>query len=125
MEPRDYEAWLAQGAPADERLASGEELFSKYVCDTCHYPDSSARAPILHGIFGTEEEMGDGSHVLVDENYLRESILNPTARIVAGYQALMPTYQGQVGEEELIQLIAYIKGLEAAGTAAAAQETAP
>ena len=132
MEPRDYEAWLAQGAPADERLMSGEELFAKYVCNTCHYPDSSARAPILYGLFGTDEEMADGSRVLVDENYLRESILNPTARIVAGYQALMPTYQGQVGEEELIQLIAYIKGLEPAGGSSpattggtTAEETAP
>jgi cytochrome c oxidase subunit 2 len=76
--------------------------------------------------------MADGSRVLVDENYVRESILNPTARIVAGYQALMPTYQGQVGEEELIQLIAYIKSLEPPGGAqetttggtAAAQEAA-
>ncbi len=132
MEPRDYEAWLEQDAPTDERLLSGEELFAKYVCNTCHYPDSSARAPILYGIFGEQAELADGSRVLVDENYLRESILNPTAKIVAGYQALMPTYQGQVGEEELIQLIAYIKGLEPAGggeqTASGgstAQETAP
>jgi cytochrome c oxidase subunit 2 len=124
MEPRDYEAWLAQDAPADERLMSGEELFAKYVCNTCHYPDSSARAPILHGLFGSEEQMADGSSVLVDENYLRESIFDPTANIVAGYQALMPTYQGQVSEEEMIQLIAYIKGLEPTG-GATAEETAP
>ena len=133
MEPRDYEAWLAQGGPADERLLSGEELFAKYVCNTCHYPDSAARAPILYGLFGREERLADGSTVLVDENYIRESILNPTAKIVAGYQALMPTYQGQIGEEELIQLIAYIKGLEPAGGAgqtadaggSPAQETGP
>ncbi|MFQ5350470.1 MAG: cytochrome c oxidase subunit II [Thermoanaerobaculia bacterium] len=112
MEPRDYEAWLSLGAPADERLLSGEELFAKYVCNTCHYPDSAARAPILGGVFGTEEQLSNGSGVRIDENYLRESILNPAARVVAGYQPLMPTYQGQIGEEELIQLIAYIKGLE-------------
>jgi cytochrome c oxidase subunit 2 len=115
MEPRDYEAWLISGAPQDERLLSGEELFAKYVCNTCHYPDSAARAPILYGAFGREEQLADGSRVLVDENYVRESILNPTAKIVAGYQPLMPTYQGQIGEEELIQLIAYIKGLEPTG----------
>ncbi len=112
MEPRDYETWLAQAGPIDERLLSGEELFTKHVCNTCHYPDSRARAPILNGMFGTEVEMADGGRVTADENYLRESILNPAARVVAGYQPLMPTYQGQIGEEELIQLIAYIKGLE-------------
>ena len=133
MEPREYEAWLSRDAPADERLLSGEELFAKYVCNTCHYPDSAARAPILYGKFGQEELMADGSRVLVDENYIRESILNPTAKIVAGYQALMPTYQGQISEEELIQLITYIKGLEptegggqtASAGAAAAEETGP
>ena len=117
MEPRDYEVWLAQAGPADERLLSGEDLFAKHVCDTCHYPDSGARAPILNGMFGTQVEMAGGRRVTADENYLRESILNPAAKIVAGYQALMPTYQGQIGEEELIQLIAYIKGLEPAAGA--------
>lgn len=133
MEPRDYEAWLAEGAPVDERLLSGGQLFAKHVCNTCHYPDSAARAPILNDLFGTEVEMADGSRAVADENYLRESILNPAASIVAGYQALMPTYQGQIGEEELIQLIAYIKGLEPtagghetpAGGPAAAPENAP
>jgi cytochrome c oxidase subunit 2 len=114
MEPQDYEAWLAEGTPTDSRQLTGEELFAKYVCNTCHYPDSAARAPILYGIFGEQAQMADGSTVLVDENYLRESILNPAAKIVAGYQPLMPTFKGQVSEEELIQLIAYIKGLEAA-----------
>ena len=133
MEAREYEAWLGQGAPAERRLLSGEELFAKYVCNTCHYPDSAARAPILSGIYGERVEMADGSSAVVDENYLRESILNPGARIVAGYQPLMPTYQGQIGEEELIQLIAYIKGLEPAGEdgqlaatgGAAAEESGP
>jgi len=132
MEPQAYEAWLAEGTPTDNRLLTGEELFAKCVCNTCHYPDSAARAPILYGIFGEQAQLADGSSVLVDENYLRESILNPAAKIVAGYQPLMPTFKGQVSEEELIQLIAYIKGLEAAdgGQAAdngggAAQETGP
>ena len=126
MEQADYEAWLARDAPTERRLLSGEELFAKHVCNTCHYPDSNARAPILNGIFGREESMADGSKVLVDDNYLRESILNPTARIVAGYQPLMPTYKGQISEEELIQLIQYIKKLEPAATApSAGLETAP
>jgi cytochrome c oxidase subunit 2 len=132
MEPGDYEAWLAEGGAADERLLSGEELFAKYVCNTCHYPDSAARAPILNGVFGTQVALADGARVLVDENYVRESILNPTARVVAGYQPLMPTYKGQIGEEDLIQLIAYIKGLEptaggahtSAGRTAGVQEAA-
>ncbi len=82
---------------------------------------------MLNGIFGTEVPMADGSTAVVDDNYLRESILNPAASIVAGYQPLMPTYQGQIGEEELIQLIRYIKELEpvAGGAVATSRETAP
>ena len=114
MEERDYEAWLAgnrgTGAPG---AVSGAELFTAKTCDTCHRPDSDLQGPYLEGIFGHEVEMTDGSTVIVDEKYLRESILDPGAKVVKGYQPLMPTYSGQLSEEELLQLIIYIKSLGA------------
>ncbi len=114
MEPQDYQAWLSEASPVEDRVLSGEELFAKHVCNTCHYPDSAARAPLLAGLAGSEVELADGRTVIADDDYLRQSILNPGASIVAGYQPLMPTYQGQISEEELIQLLLYIKGLEPA-----------
>jgi cytochrome c oxidase subunit 2 len=124
MEPRAYEAWLAgepaAGAPA--AAASGEQLFVAKACNTCHRPDSSARAPILNGLFGTQVALQDGTKVTADENYVRESILNPGAKIVQGYQPVMPTFKGQVTEEELIQLVNYVKTLKAAEGAAEARK---
>ncbi|MGB3564882.1 MAG: cytochrome c oxidase subunit II [Thermoanaerobaculia bacterium] len=111
MEPQDYEQWLAAGQPEKTVIGSGEELFGKYVCNTCHFPDSAARAPILHGIWGEEVALGNGESVVVDANYVRESILEPAAKMVKGYQPLMPTYQGQLSEEELVQLISYVRSL--------------
>ncbi|HEX2757619.1 MAG TPA: c-type cytochrome, partial [Thermoanaerobaculia bacterium] len=90
---------------------------------TCHRPDSSARAPILNGVFGTQASLNDGTKVLVNEDYVRESLLNPAAKVVAGYQPVMPTFKGQVSEEELIQLVNYVKSLKAAsGTTAEARK---
>jgi cytochrome c oxidase subunit II len=124
MEPRAYEAWLAGepagGAPA--AAASGEQLFVAKACNTCHRPDSSARAPVLNGLFGAQVTLQDGTKVAVDENYVRESILNPAAKIVQGYQPVMPTFKGQVTEEELIQLVNYVKTLKAADGAAEARK---
>jgi cytochrome c oxidase subunit 2 len=119
MEPEEYERWLDRERPAETMALSGEQLFSKHVCDTCHKPDSAALAPILNNIFGHQVALDDGSTVTADLDYLRESILDPRARIVAGYNAVMPTYQGQIGEEELVQLLQYIRSLneEAPGLA--------
>ena len=117
MEERDYEAWLGGAGSATPRIATGSELFAAKSCTTCHRPDSNLQAPYLEGAFGREAELADGSRVLVDENYLRESILDPTAKVVKGYQPLMPTYQGQLSEEELLQLILYIKSLDGGGPA--------
>ena len=124
MEPRAYEAWLA-GEPAggaQPAAASGEQLFVAKACNTCHRPDSSARAPILNGLFGTQVTLQDGTKVAADENYVRESILNPAAKIVQGYQPVMPTFKGQVTEEELIQLVNYVKTLKALDGAAEARK---
>jgi len=85
------------------------------ACVTCHRPDTAARAPVLTGLFGRKVALQDGRSIVADEGYIRESILNPQAKIVAGYQPIMPTFQGQVGEEELLQLIDYVKTLKPQG----------
>lgn len=113
LTPSDYEDWLAGEGAGPSLLASGEELFTQRACNTCHRTDTSVRAPLLAGLFGTEVKLKDGSTVVADDNYLRESILNPAAKVVDGYEPIMPTYQGQIGEEELVQLIIYVKSLEA------------
>lgn len=121
MDPADYEAWLSAKEPiAGAQQLTGAELFSLHVCDTCHKPDSAARAPMLWGLFGEEVTMADGSVAIASEDYIRESILNPGARVVKGYDPIMPTYAGRLSEDELLQLILYIKsiGPEGAGESA-------
>jgi cytochrome c oxidase subunit 2 len=111
LEPSEFEEWLA-GGPAGESLEeAGERLFRRYNCNTCHDVGPTQRGPSLAGIFGKTVRLADGQRVLVDETYLRESILQPNARIVAGYEPVMPTFQGQIDEEGLLQLIEYIKSL--------------
>ncbi len=111
MEPEDYQTWLAGGV-AQPPVVAGEALFSQYACNTCHLENDSGRGPSLHGIVGDEVAIAGGRTLERDDNYLRESILNPGAKVVAGYTALMPTFQGQVSEEGVMQLIAYIKSLD-------------
>ncbi len=111
LEPREYEAWLAGEPVGGAGLASGADLFKAKACNTCHRPDSNLQGPSLSGIFGAQAELATGGSITVDEDYLRESILDPTEKIVKGYQPLMPTYRGQLSEEELMQLIIYIKSM--------------
>ena len=87
----------------------GERLFAQLGCPTCHRADGGA--PALVGLFGTPVTLQSGATVTADESYLRESILNPRAKIVTGYQPIMPSFQGQINAEELTQLISYIKSL--------------
>lgn len=125
MEERDYEQWLETGGAAARPPASGAELFVAKACDTCHRAGSALQAPSLHGLFGHQVRLADGSTATVDENYLRESILDPTARMVEGYPPLMPTYKGQLTEEELLQLIIYIKSLAGDDAATTSPTTSP
>jgi cytochrome c oxidase subunit 2 len=112
MEPGDYQSWLA-GTPADEPpVRAGEKLFVQFACNTCH----GQRAPTLAGMYGRRVTLDNGQTLIADDNYVRESILNPSAKIVAGYPPIMPTYQGQLTEEQLMNLMAYIKTLKEAST---------
>lgn len=111
MEPHDYQAWLSGERSSGPPASSGAELFLARACNTCHRPDTAARAPILGGLMGRSVALSDGRTIVADAGYIRESLMDPQAKIVAGYTANMPTFKGQLTEEEIIQLIEYIKTL--------------
>jgi cytochrome c oxidase subunit 2 len=130
MEPAEYQAWLGGGTKETTPVAAGQNLFASLACNTCHREESGGRGPKLVGLYGTQVKLNNGTTVTVDEAYIRESILNPTAKLVDGYQAIMPTFQGQVSEEQILQLIAYIRSIGpnqagTAGGAAAEQQASP
>jgi cytochrome c oxidase subunit II len=125
MSQDQYEAWLGGGAAEGTMAQKGETLFTQLACVTCHRADSQGRGPLLNGLFGSQVELADGSRVLADAGYLRESILNPTAKVVKGFVPIMPTFQGQVSEEQLLALIEYIKSLPAAPSTSPGTATPP
>jgi cytochrome c oxidase subunit 2 len=126
MTPADYQAWLSGGSPGESLAASGAKRFVENACNTCHGDQPGARGPSLNGLFGRGVHLTNGQTIIADEAYLRESIVNPQARLVAGYPPIMPTFQGLISEEGLLQLIAYIKSLSPpAPTAGAAASPAP
>ena len=110
MEDMDYQNWLG-GYTSETPVEAGEKLFVEYDCASCHGSGRRQRCPTLGGLYGTEVLLADGRKVLFDEAYIRESILDPRAKIAAGFQPLMPTFRGQVSEDQIIALIAYIKSL--------------
>ncbi len=114
MEPAEYEKWLGGGSSGESMATSGQALFDRLGCSSCHKAEGGGRGPSLEGLLGRKIQLDNGQVVVADETYVRESILNPRAKIVAGYQPLMPTFQGQVSEEQLLQLLAYIKSLKKA-----------
>ena len=125
MEQGEYQAWLG-GTTTGETLAQrGEKLFTQLACVTCHSQASGARGPALNGIWGHEVKLESGNTVIADASYVRESILNPMAKVVAGYAPIMPTFQGQVTEEQLLALTEYIKGLPAGRGSAPGAAPAP
>jgi cytochrome c oxidase subunit II len=126
MTPEDYEHWLAGGAAADKpAAAAGADLFASIGCNTCHVEAGGGRAPSLRGVFGRQVQLSSGQTIVADASYLRRSILEPPADVVAGYQPIMPTYKGQISEENLFKLIAYIKSLGEAGGVPVAAPAAP
>jgi len=110
MEPQDYTQWMA-GGPSAPLPEAGKQLFASLGCATCHRFDVQGRGPNLQGVFGKPVLLEDGRTVIADENYVRESILNPTAKIVSGFKPVMPTFQGLVSDEQLNALVAYVKSL--------------
>jgi cytochrome c oxidase subunit 2 len=133
MEPADFQAWLSTApsgatsagplaAAATEAVApaaAGAALFAQRACATCHQAQHGSLGPSLVGLYGQPVVLTDGRTITADDAYLRESILNPQAKIVEGYQPMMPTFQGQLDEEQILQLIQYIKSLKPPAEAAA------
>lgn len=122
MDPADYQAWLAGEGTSGAGVANaatgpvsitsaGEGLFGQLGCATCHQAQGGALGPSLVGVAGKTIELEGGTSATADDDYLRESILTPQAKVVAGYKPLMPTFKGQVSEEQILQLISYIKSL--------------
>jgi cytochrome c oxidase subunit 2 len=111
MEPKDYQNWLSGGASEGSMAENGKKLFEQLACSNCHKEDNSGRGPSLVGVFGKQVQLAGGGTVKADENYIRESILQPQAKVVSGFEPVMPTFQGLVTEEQLVQLVEYVKSL--------------
>jgi cytochrome c oxidase subunit 2 len=111
MQPREYQVWLGGGETGGTLASAGERLFVDLACNTCHRPDSQGRGPVLDGLIGRTVKLQSGESIVADEAYVRESILNPSAKITSGYQPIMPTFQGLVTEEQVLQIIEYVKSL--------------
>ncbi|WP_250461801.1 cytochrome c oxidase subunit II [Microbulbifer litoralis] len=111
LERADYQQWLAGKVDVPDRAEAGAQLFQSLGCGACHKADGSGLAPALQGVFGSRVKLADGSEVVADEAYIRDSIVEPQAQLVAGYQPVMPSFSGQVSEEEILQLISYIQSL--------------
>jgi cytochrome c oxidase subunit 2 len=113
MEPAEYQTWLSGGQPEGSLASAGAKLFQDLACNTCHRPDAQGRGPVLEGLFGKSVTLQSGETLTVDEAYIRESILQPAAKVAQGFQPSMPTFQGLVSEEQLLELIEYVKSLQA------------
>jgi cytochrome c oxidase subunit 2 len=131
QEPAEYQAWLSAEQPpapnpppgfasapaagaasaSASPVAAGEALFQAKACATCHLPQGGGLGPSLVGLFGSTVQLADGGTATADEAYLHESIINPLAKVVAGFKPVMPTFRGQISEDEIFQLIQYIKSL--------------
>ena len=111
MSPADYAAWLAGGSSSQSMQQAGETIFNKLGCASCHLSDGTGRGPSLVGIYGKEEALKSGDKRLVDEAFIRHAIVNPNSVVLPQYPAIMPTFQGQINEEQVLQLVAYVKSL--------------
>ncbi len=111
MEPAAYAQWLTHQGASATLAQQGEALFRKYGCSGCHGANSTVHAPSLAGLYGNLVHLQDGSTVRADERYVRDSILLPKSQVVAGYAPIMPSFAGQIGDDDLLKLVAYIQSL--------------
>jgi cytochrome c oxidase subunit 2 len=112
MTPEDYEKWAQQSTSGMSLAQNGERLFASMGCNACHNGTAAARGPNLAGVFGSKLTLTSGGEVLVNEAYLRDAILNPSQHVTAGFAPIMPTYQGQISEDGLIDIVEYLKTLQ-------------
>jgi cytochrome c oxidase subunit 2 len=111
MSPKDYAVWLAGGEKTESMTQQGERLFTQFGCNDCHAAETSGHGPSLAGIYGKPEKLASGETRVVDESLIRQAIVLPNSVHVPGYQEIMPTYQGQLNEDQILQLVAYVKSL--------------
>jgi cytochrome c oxidase subunit 2 len=111
MTPDDYKKWTQSSTSGMSLAQNGERLFASMGCNACHSGNAAARGPNLAGVFGSKLALTNGSQVLVNEAYLRDAILNPSQHVTSGYAPIMPTYQGQISEDGLIDIVEYLKSL--------------
>ena len=111
MEPVDYERWLNNGATGETIARAGERLFRDRGCSGCHGANSKFHAPPLENLYGKPRPLATGEMITADERYLRDSIFIPGKEVAAGYENIMPSYAGQLSEEEIMQVITYLKSL--------------
>jgi cytochrome c oxidase subunit 2 len=115
MRPAEFQGWLAQGTEGNTMAARGFALFREHGCSGCHDARSTVHAPDLAGLAGRQVRLQDGRTVLADDAYMRDSILLPQKDLVAGFAPVMPGFQGQLSEEDILDLIAYLKSMKKAG----------
>ena len=111
MPANAYQTWLGGETAGVTMAEAGAQLFQRLGCVACHKFNDTGRGPSLVGLLGSTVKLRDRSEIVADETYVRESILHPQAKIVAGYEPVMPTFKGLISEEGLLQLLAYLKTL--------------
>jgi len=111
MTPPDYAAWLAAGEKIESMAQQGERLFTQLGCTSCHVAEGTGRAPSLVGIYGRPEKLANGETRIVDESLIHDAIILPNSVHLPNYQPIMPTFKGQVNEDQVNQLVAYVKSL--------------
>jgi len=113
MEPREFDNWLSGNAGNTTPAVAGQQLYQSLGCVSCHGANGEGgRGPTLAGVFGRQVQLANNQTIRADEVYIRESIINPQAKLVTGFGPIMPTFQGQVSEDQLMQLLAFIKSLQ-------------
>jgi len=116
MQPTEFDNWLSGNASQQSPAVAGQQLFQSLGCVSCHGANGEGgRGPSLAGLFGRKVFLTNNQTLTADEAYIRESIENPTAKVVSGFNPIMPTFQGQVTPEQLIQIISFIKSLQITG----------
>jgi len=111
MEPADFAQWLNAHRAGPDVATRGEQLFHEYGCSGCHGENAVVHAPNLAGLYGKPVPLSTGGTVTADERYIRDSILLPLKEVAAGYQPIMPSFAGKISEDDILDLIAYIKSL--------------
>jgi cytochrome c oxidase subunit 2 len=113
LTPADYAQWLSSEGGNQTLAQQGDALFRQYGCSGCHSPRSTIHAPILDGLYGSVVHLDDGRAIIADERYIRDCILLPASERVAGYPPVMPSFAGQIPEDDLMKLVAYVQSLGA------------